>query len=207
MYPAASTAWEITSKAPSVPLMLDGAYPPSFPTLVESPFAFKIFPKWWKISEPILNASLYVLAPTGCTMNSWTSTAESACDPPFKIFIIGTGNSLAFTPPKYLYKGIPNWLAAAFATANDTPKIALAPNLPLLGVPSSSIIALSIATWSKASNPIKCSAITLFTFSTACNTPCPKYLDLSPSLNSTASCSPVDAPDGTEALPIAPPSK
>ena len=140
-------------------------------------------------------------------MNSWTSTAESAWDPPFKMFIIGTGNSLAFTPPKYLYKGIPNWLAAALATANETPKIAFAPNLPLFGVPSNAIIALSIETWSKASIPIIASAISVFTFSTACKTPCPKYLDLSPSLNSTASWTPVDAPDGTDALPIAPPSK
>ena len=140
-------------------------------------------------------------------MNSWTSTAESAWDPPFKIFIIGTGNSFALTPPKYLYKGIPNWFAAALATANETPSIAFAPNFPLLGVPSRAIIALSIATWSKASIPIKFSAKTVFTFSTAFNTPFPKYLDLSPSLNSTASCSPVDAPDGTDALPIAPPSK
>ena len=36
--------------------------------------------------------------------------------------------------------------AAAFATAIETPRIAFAPSLPLLGVPSSAIIALSIAT-------------------------------------------------------------
>ena len=47
-----------------------------------------------------------------------------------KIFIIGKGNSFAFTPPKYLYKGWPNASAAAFATARDTPSIAFAPNLP-----------------------------------------------------------------------------
>ena len=77
----------------------------------------------------------------------------------------------------------------------------------MLGVPSKSIINLSIATWSKASIPITASAIISFTFSTAFKTPLPKYLDLSPSLNSTASWTPVDAPDGTDALPIAPPSK
>ena len=49
-------------------------------------------------------------------------------------------------------------------------------------------------------------AITSFTFSTAFKTPFPKYLALSPSLNSTASCSPVEAPDGTSALPKAPDS-
>ena len=56
------------------------------------------------------------------------------------IFIIGTGNVFAETPPIYLYKGIPNSLAAAFATAKETPKIAFAPNLDLFGVPSKSII-------------------------------------------------------------------
>ena len=37
------------------------------------------------------------------------------------------------------------------------------------------------------------------TFSHAFNTPLPKYLFLSPSLNSKASYIPVDAPDGTAA--------
>ena len=46
----------------------------------------------------------------------------------------------------------------------------------------------------------------LFTFSTALSTPFPKYLDLSPSLNSTASKAPVLAPDGTIARPKAPSS-
>ena len=81
-------------------------------------------------------------------MNSCKSTELSACEPPFKMFIIGTGNTLALTPPMYLYNGISNDLAAALATANDTPKIALAPNLPLLSVPSNSISNLSIPTWS-----------------------------------------------------------
>ncbi|MNE83906.1 hypothetical protein D3C80_1807640 [compost metagenome] len=56
------------------------------------------------------------------------------------MFIIGTGNVLAETPPTYLYKGNPNSLAAAFATARETPRIALAPKLDLFGVPSKSII-------------------------------------------------------------------
>ena len=44
----------------------------------------------------------------------------------------------------------------------------------------------------------------LFTLPTAFKTPFPIYLDLSPSLNSTASRSPVEAPLGTAALPIIP---
>jgi 3-phosphoglycerate kinase len=38
-------------------------------------------------------------APTGRIINSWISTLLSACFPPLRMFIIGTGNSRAFTPP------------------------------------------------------------------------------------------------------------
>jgi len=92
-----------------------------------------------------------------------------------------------FTPPKYLYNGIPKASAAALATARETPNIAFAPNLPLFGVPSKAIIVLSILTWSKASIPKIASLISVLTFLTAVKTPFPKYLDLSLSLNSTAS--------------------
>ncbi len=47
----------------------------------------------------------------------------------------------------------------------------------------------------------------LFTLSTAFNTPFPLYRDLSPSLNSTASNWPVDAPEGTAATPTVPSSR
>ena len=40
----------------------------------------------------------------------------------------------------------------------------------------------------------------MFTLFTAVKTPFPRYLFLSPSLNSTASYFPVEAPDGTAAL-------
>ena len=43
----------------------------------------------------------------------------------------------------------------------------------------------------------------LLTFFTAFMTPFPRYA-FPPSRNSTASCSPVEAPDGTEALPKTP---
>ena len=67
------------------------------------------------------------------------------------MFIIGVGNNLVLNPPKYWYKGIFKKSAAARATAIDTPKIALAPNLPLFGVPSNSIINLSMACCSNTS--------------------------------------------------------
>ena len=37
--------------------------------------------------------------PTGMTMNSWKSIGLSACAPPLRMFIIGTGSSVAPTPP------------------------------------------------------------------------------------------------------------
>ena len=38
------------------------------------------------------SASLNDPAFTGITMNSWKSTLESACAPPLRMFIIGTGS-------------------------------------------------------------------------------------------------------------------
>ena len=120
------------------------------------------------------------------------------------MFIIGTGNVLALTPPIYSYNSWPKEAAAAFAQARDTPNVAFAPNTPLLSVPSKSISILSIATWSYTFIPSNFGAIIELTLSTAFRTPFPIYLDLSPSLNSTASKLPVDAPDGTIATPTEP---
>jgi len=53
-------------------------------------------------------------------------------------------------------------------------------------------------------SPNNSSAIFSFTFLTAFVVPFPKYLVLSPSLNSKASNFPVEAPDGTIAVPTAP---
>src|SRR5262249_27202905 len=47
----------------------------------------------------------------------------------------------------------------------------------------------------------------VLTFCTAFKTPLPRYLDLSPSRSSRASCSPVEAPEGTAARPKAPDSR
>src|SRR6185369_16053918 len=56
-------------------------------------------------------------------------------------------------------------------------------------------------------NPCNAGAITSLTFRTACKTPLPPYRFLSPSRSSTASCSPVEAPDGTDARPVTPSAK
>ena len=139
-------------------------------------------------------------------MNSCRSILLSACCPPLSIFIIGTGMTNSALSDKYSYSGTFSDLAAALQTAIDTPKMALAPSLLLFSVPSSSIILLSIADWSLASIPDNSDAISLFTFSTAVRTPLPRYLALSPSRSSIASCSPVDAPEGTIAVPVTPSS-
>ena len=57
---------------------------------------------------------------------------------------------------------------------------------------------------SEASSPARTSLITVFMFSTAFVTPFPQYLALSPSLSSSASNSPVDAPLGAVPLPTVP---
>ncbi len=82
------------------------------------------------------------------TMNSWKSMELSACTPPLSTFIIGTGSTCALAPPTYRYRGSPTSTAAARAMASDTPSTALAPSRPLVGVPSRSIMAMSMARWS-----------------------------------------------------------
>src|SRR6185503_7543620 len=67
--------------------------------------------------------------------------------------------------------------------------------------------ARSTSAWSSASKPCNAGAITSLTLRTAFNTPLPPYRFLSPSRSSTASCSPVEAPDGTAARPISPPAR
>jgi hypothetical protein len=53
----------------------------------------------WKTSAPMRSASAKLGAPTGMTMNSWKSTLLSACAPPLRMFIIGTGSTCARAPP------------------------------------------------------------------------------------------------------------
>ena len=123
------------------------------------------------------------------------------------MFNMGTGRRTAPAPPRYRYRGRPNASAAARATASETPNIALAPSLALLGVPSSSRSALSTATWWDASQPLRVSLIRLLTLSTALRTPLPLKRFLSPSRSSKASRVPVEAPEGTPARAVAPQAK
>src|SRR6516162_8090841 len=89
----------------------------------------------------------------------------------------------------------------------ETARIALAPKRDFVGLPSSEIIFWSSARWSAASEPQRALAISALTWETALRTPLPRYLDSSPSRSSRASCSPVEAPEGTIARPVAPDSR
>src|SRR5437867_4097130 len=91
--------------------------------------------------------------------------------------------------------------------AIETPRIAFAPSLALFFVPSIEIMSWSSRDCSVASWPTSAGAMILFTLSTAFRTPLPRYRFLSPSRSSSASCSPVDAPDGTMARPRTPSSR
>src|SRR3954465_8374593 len=84
--------------------------------------------------------------------------------------------------------------------------MALAPTLPLLGVPSASSIAWSTRRWSSASSPSTTGARVSTTAATAFSTPLPAYRS-PPSRSSTASKAPVDAPDGTAARAKVPSSR
>ena len=76
--------------------------------------------------------------------------------------------------------------AEARAAASDTPRIAFAPSLAFVGVPSSAIMARSSSTWCSTGMPFKASKIG-FMLPMARVTPLPPNRALSPSRNSTAS--------------------
>src|SRR5262249_41202525 len=123
------------------------------------------------------------------------------------MFIIGTGNTRAWGPPRYRNSGSFFAVAAACATASETPSSAFEPRFFLLGVPSSSINFLPIFAWSNASHPFRAGAIFSLTLAAAFLTPLPPNRLLLSSRNSHASCSPVLAPLGIAARPSAPLSR
>ncbi len=106
----------------------------------------------------------------------------------------------------HLYKGILWVAAAALVAAIDTARILFAPRCDLFSVPSSWISLLSIPCWSVGSIPAiwRDGPITWLILLTAFNTPLPRYLFSSLSRSSSASCVPVDAPDGTDETPTTP---
>src|SRR3984885_5804391 len=99
---------------------------------------------------------------------------------------------------------MPRSSAAAFAAASDTARIAFAPSRDLFAVPSRSIRISSIFTCSVGSMPPIASKISPSTLLIAFCTPLPPNRAGSLSRSSTASCAPVEAPEGTAARPMAP---
>ena len=65
-------------------------------------------------------------------------------------------------------------LGVSLATARETPRIAFAPSLPLLGVPSRSMRAASTRRCSVASKPMSSGAMSSITALTASSTPLPR---------------------------------
>ena len=151
-----------------------GAKPPSSPTAVLRPFFFSTDLSAWKISVMARRPSLKVSKPCGMTMNSWKSIGASEWAPPLMTLAMGTGSTLALGPPRYLKRGWPSVAAAALALASETARMALAPSLALVSVPSSSSMVLSTVSWSKASTPASAGAILSVTFLTALLTPLPR---------------------------------
>ncbi len=82
--------------------------------------------------------------------------------------------------------------------------MALAPSLPLFGVPSSLMRVWSTTRWSRASSMVRAFAMGPLTLSMASWTDMPAKQLMSPSRSSIASWTPVLAPDGTAARPMAP---
>ena len=91
----------------------------------------------------------------------------------------------------------------ACAAAMETAKVALAPNLDLLMVPSRSMSAWSRTDWLSAFVPTSALEISPLTCPTARITSRPPNRS-PPSLNSSASRVPLDAPAGAMALPSEP---
>ena len=90
-------------------------------------------------------------------------------------------------------------MAASLATANETDNMALAPKLLLFSVPSIFIISSSIFDCSRTSKPSSFLLNISLTLDTAFVT-CLPLKAFPPSLSSSASKTPVDAPEGTAAL-------
>ena len=82
------------------------------------------------------------------------STFEAACAPPLRMFICGTGRLLLPPDAMWAHRGP---LDDALKQAIEAPNIALAPNLPLLGVPSKATKAVSMPSWSDTSIPTRIS--------------------------------------------------
>ncbi len=131
-------------------------------------------------------------SPVGSIMNSCMANLFPAWLPPFITLNAGHGRITSLLPARsatWRYSGTPLCAAPALQTANETPRIALAPSLLLFSVPSSSSMILSTAVCWVTSMflEIRAGAMMELTLSTAFKTPLPRYRFGSLSLSSRAS--------------------
>ena len=137
-------------------------------------------------------------------MNSWKSTELSACAPPLRTFIIGTGSTRAASPPEVA----PQRLALLRGGRLGRGRARRRGSRWRPGGPCSACrrgrSARGRARPGRARRGrATASAISPLTLATACVTPLPSQAS-PPSRSSVASNSPVEAPEGTAARPFAP---
>ena len=114
------------------------------------------------------SASRKVGAPTGMIMNSWKSTVLSACLPPLRMFIIGTGRTRGVGAAEVAVQRQAERRRRRRGRRPATRRgWRWRRACALFGVPSSSIISWSMPTWSRASWPSSSAAMASLTFSTA----------------------------------------
>ena len=98
--PAVSPVWPIASMIRSSAARLDrrfGAKPPSSPSPVGQALALQHgLERVVDLGAPAQRLGEGRRRRSAAIMNSWTSTLESACAPPLRMFIIGTGSRCAF---------------------------------------------------------------------------------------------------------------
>ena len=141
----------------------------------------------------------------GTTMNSWRSIELSACAPPLITFIIGTGSVVASSPPRQRKSGRlrpqpPLWPRRARRRGSRSRRAV--PCSASRRARSARGPVLVLVAWT--SSPRTASRdLAVRVARRRCETPLP-FQRSPPSRSSTASCTPVDAPDGTIARPSAP---
>src|SRR5918996_1413212 len=128
---------------------------------------------------------------------------RSGANPPSSPTPVPSPSSLSWVRSTW-NTSAPHRSASENDAAPSGASMALAPSFDLSSVPSSSSMTRSTSRWSSASTSARAGPITSSTCRHASSTPFPPNRLASPSRSSTASCSPVEAPDGTAARPVAP---
>ena len=183
-----------------------GAKPPSSPTAVASPRSSSSFASVWKTSTATRSASENVSAPAGTTMNSCRSSELPRMRAAVDHVEHRDGQHVracAADPAVQRHAGA---AAAAFAAASERAEDRVRAEARLVLRPveldQRRIDARAGRRRRRRGAP---AAISSSTLRTACETPLPSQAS-PPSRSSSASCLPVDAPEGTAARPTAPPS-